>query len=182
MKDWFILFADNLEGLHLCSLWILMMLLKLNGAWTGKYLVGERYRLLWLQRQGKSLRKCAIKLGSGLLGTLVVFLSHSFTHTRAYACTHMAHVVFCYFTCIYVRIYLACNSPEDHQAMGDDHLIMVCGLQGHILLSLPCVWTLEDPRCGRYWCKLTLSRLICFRAFSVSFTIPYALSSLSFEF
>ncbi|PPD72110.1 hypothetical protein GOBAR_DD30987 [Gossypium barbadense] len=38
------------------------------------------------------------------------------------------------------RIYLACNSPEDHQAMGDDHLIMgVLGLVHHpvcVLLTI----------------------------------------------
>lgn len=77
--------------------------------------MGERYLSFLLQRQGKGLRRCALDLGKGTL------VSHTDTVTDMQKLFPVILVAY-----IYKEIYMACNYPGDHQAIGDDHLIMVC--------------------------------------------------------
>ena len=50
--------------------------------------------------------------------------SLSLSHTQTqHMHTQFPDILLAY---IYIEIYMACNSPEGHQAMGDGRLIMVC--------------------------------------------------------
>lgn len=104
-----VLYAGNLVGLHLCSLWIHMMQWKRSIAWMDKFLLGGKYPWWSQQRQGKGLRRCGKSLGLGISLPHILY-TFSFVLINCFKC-----VLWC-FVC----------SAEDHQVMEGGHHIMVC--------------------------------------------------------